>query len=43
MEHNILYVRQPGWDLNGKYNFIFINKTTTSDSQVRTQGVSAAE
>jgi hypothetical protein len=20
----ILYVRQPGWDLNGKYGFIFL-------------------
>jgi hypothetical protein len=39
----ILYVCQPGWALNGKYGFIFNNKTPTSDGQIRTQGVSAAE
>jgi hypothetical protein len=43
MKRMILYVRQPMWDLNGKYGLFFINKKSTSDGQVRTQGINAAE
>jgi hypothetical protein len=40
---HLLYVSHTGWYLNGKYGFIFINKTRTSDPQVKLQNNSAAK